>query len=561
MTRRLITWAALAATVGLGACERNLAVTNPNAGETARVLGTPLDAEALLGTYYKRWSTGVYGNIADLEGIANIYSLLSYSSLANNAMNSHAPFSGATNNNGPGNVASAEQSRLYFYMGEVDRVASSFLTQQTAGLTLGTPARDARAKSYAEFLRAMSLGYEAIVYDSAAIISEGMDGQDPGTLSAYTVVFDSSMAAFQRAIDIASAPATGSDGFPLPFTWLPSPTSFTAQEFVRLMRSYRARIRASVARTPAERAAVNWAAVIADAQNGITADHQITTSTTAGPNNAWRQQYETFGLWHQMQPFIIGMGDVSGSYAAWIAQPVSERGSGNQSFTMVTPDLRFPQGATRAAQQADFNIQSCQGASQTCKRYFVNRPQGGDQFAGLGFGWSNYDFVRFHSWQTSGDGTARNGNTPFFVKTELDMLQAEGLYRTGNFAAAAALVNVTRVKNGLPAITAFDATTPVPGGANCVPKIPVAPYNVIACGNLWEALKYEKRIETTLTHYLSWFFDMRGWGDLPADTPTYWAVPYQDLQARGTPTSALYGTGPGPGNVPGSVAAKGTYGW
>ncbi|MDQ6612666.1 MAG: hypothetical protein M3Y64_09565, partial [Gemmatimonadota bacterium] len=302
--------------------------------------------------------------------------------------------------------------------------------------------------------------------------------------------------------------------------------------------------------------------VVADAQNGFTADHVITTSTTAGPFGGWRTQYDGAGLWHQMPPFFIGMADVSGSYAAWIAQPLLQRGSGNTGFLMVTPDLRFPQGATRAAQQADFAIASCQAASTPCKRYFVNRPAGSDQFAGAGFGWSNYDFARFHSWNISGDGSARNGNTPYFVKPEVDMLVAEGLYRKGDYAGAAALVNVTRVKNGLPAITAFDATTPVPGGdVNCIPKVPVAPFNVVGCGNLFDALKYEKRLETAYTHFAPWFLDERGWGDLPKDTPLFWAVPYQDLQARGVATTAIYGAGVGPGNAPGSVAGTSVYGW
>ncbi len=563
MTRKAITCAALAALIGLGACEKSLEVTNPNSGETARVLGTPNDAESLLGTYYKRWSSGVYGSTTNVEGMANVMSLMNYSSLANNCQNQRTPFSGATNVNSPGNSCQNEQYRLYSFMSEVERVASSFLGQVEGGLTLGTPARDARGKAFAEFLRGISIGYMAMVYDSGSVVTAKTDASDPGKLVGYKTLTDSALAALQRSIDLTNLAATGSDGFPLPSTWIPSPTSFSKVEFTKLIRSYRARIRANVARTPAERAAVDWTAVVADAQNGITADNIITTSTTNGPINSWRSQYETFGLWHQMPPFIIGMADTSGTYAAWIAQPVGDRGSGGASFFMISPDQRFPQGATRAAQQADFGITSCQGASQTCKRYFVNRPAGGDQLAGSGFGLSNYDFVRFHSWNTSGDGTARNGNTPFMVKTEIDMLQAEGLYRAGNFAGAAALVNATRTKNGLPAITTFDATTPVPGGNGCVPKVPVGPaFKTIACGNLWEALKYEKRIETAYTHYIPWFLDGRGWGDLPQDTPLFWAVPFQDLQARGVATSAIYGTGNGPGNAPASFAAtKSTYGW
>lgn len=562
MHSKLLRYAALAvAVIGLGACDEELAVANPNAGETARVLGTAADAEALLGTYYRRWSSGVYGSTANLEGMANVQSLMNYSSLANNCQNARAPFSGAANSNAPGNVCAGEQYRLYQFMGEVNRVASSFLGQVKGGLTLGTPARDARAKAYAEFLRGLSIGYVSLMYDSGSVVTDETGAEDAGELVSYKVLADSSNAAFQRAIDLTNLAATGSEGFPLPTTWIPSPTSFTKAEFVKLIRSYRARFRANVARTPAERATVDWAAVVADAQNGITADHLITTSTTLGPGNSWRQQYFTVGLWHQMPPFFIGMADVSGAYATWIAKPLSERGT-DQPFFMVTPDLRFPQGTTRAAQNADFAKTSCNAASTVCKRYFENRVPGGDQNSGLGFGLSNYDFVRFQSWNVSGDGTARNGNTPFMTKAEVDLLQAEGLYRQGNFAAAGALVNITRTRNGLPAITTFDANTAVPGGAtDCVPKVPVAPFNVVACGKLLDALKYEKRIETAYTHYAPWFLDGRGWGELPKDTPLFWAVPYQDLQARGRSTADIYGTGPGPGNAPGSTAATSVYGW
>lgn len=564
MNRTFLRAAAFAvALVGSAACsDKSLAVVNPNSPETARVLGTATDAEALLGTYYKRWSSGVYGSTTNLEGMASIMSMMNYSSLANNCMNARAPFSGASNVNSPGNVCAGEQYRLYQIESEVNRVAQSYLSQVKAGLTLGSPARDNRAKAFAEFLRGMSIGYMAMMYDSVAIVVDGQGAEDAGKLIYYKTAADSAYAALQRAVDAANAGGTGANGFPLPATWIPSPTSFTAAEFVKVIRSYRARLRANMARTPAERAAADWDAIIADAQNGITSDHLITTSTTVGPTNSWRQQFNSFSTWHQMPPFFIGMADTSGAYASWISQPMGDRGGNGASFTMATPDLRFPQGASRAAQQADFAITSCSAASTPCKRYFVNRPNGNDALSGLSFGFSNYDHVRFYSWNTSGDGSARNGNTPFMVKPEIDLLQAEGLYRKGQYAAAAALVNKTRVAAGLPAITVFDETTLVPGGNACVPKVPKAPsYNTIGCGTLWDALKYEKRIETAYTHYAPWFLDLRGWGELAKDTPLFWATPYQDMQARGTAISAIYGAGLGTGNAPNSTAALSVYGW
>ncbi|MEP6763540.1 MAG: hypothetical protein ABJB66_04470 [Gemmatimonadaceae bacterium] len=554
---------AAAVLTGVAACnDTDLNVVNPNSGNSTQLLGTPGDAEALIGSYYKRWSSGLYGSTTDLQGMAGVQSLMNYSNLANNCLNGRTPFTGAANTNTPGNTCFGEQFRLYQYMAEVDRVTTTYLTQVKSGkLFYTSAARDARNKAFAEFLRGVSLGYAALMHDSATVINVGQDAYDAGVLVSYKVAADSAYAALQRAIDLTNLTATGDQGFPIPPEWIPSPTSWTKPNFLQLVKSYRARIRANMARTPAERAAVDWAAVVADAQGGFTADHLIITNTTTAPINAWRTQYLAFTTWHQMPPFFIGMADVSGAYAAWIAQPVGERGSGNTSFTMVTPDLRFPQGATRAAQQADFAITSCSAASTPCKRYFVNRPGANDP-AGAGWALSNYDHVRFYSWNQKGDGSGKqNGPTPFFVKAEVDLLQAEGLYRQGNFAGAAALVNISRVTAGLPPITVFDATTPVPGGANCVPKVPVAPFNVIACGNLFDALKYEKRIETAYTSYAPWYLDGRGWGELPKDTPLFWAVPFQDLQARGTAISSLYGAGPGVGNAAGSVAPLSVYGW
>jgi len=571
MRIKLIPYVALLAAFGLGACnEDSLVVSNPNAGETKRVLGTPDDAEKLLGSYYKRWYAGLYGGPGanpptTFEGMANIMSMMNYSSLNNECQNSRYPFSGATNANSPGNNCASDQSNPYFVLGEVNRVAANFLTSVDGGLSLGSTARENRDKSFAEFLSGMALGYTAMFYDSAAVVSKGQAGDDPGKLIAAASVMDSAYAALQRAIDLATAPATGANGFPLPGDWIPSTTTFSAAEFVKLIRSYRALFRAGMARNPTERAAANWDLIIADAQNGITADHFNTTSTTNGPGGGWRRIYDGGSTWHQMPAFIIGMGDVSGSYEAWLKQGLSDRGAGNVGFFMVTPDLRFPQGATRAAQQADFKIQDCEiAAVLSCKRYFTNRPSGSDQYTGVSWGWSNYDFNRFHSWVTKGDaGNPRNGPLLVYPKTALDMLQAEGLIRKGQFAQAAALINVTRTKNGLPAITAFDATSPVPGGAAaCVPRVPQPPNaSTVACGNMFEAMKWEKRMEEAYVQFAAWFLDGRGWGDLPEGTALFWAVPYQDLQSRGYAIDKIYGAGLGAGNAPGSVAGKSTYGW
>ncbi|MGE0441024.1 MAG: hypothetical protein AB7L66_11375 [Gemmatimonadales bacterium] len=560
MIRSFIRAGALAGVVVLAACD--LAVQNPNQPETERVLKTPADVEALLGTQYLRWHTGMYGALGSVWGQSMVQSFENFSSLSNNCMGQRVGIPRPANDNAVGNGCGGDQLRVYSIENEVARTSSNILARlNAADFTLGSAAQDARARAFAEFLRGMSLGYVALTYDSGTVVTPDLGPEDPGELVGYQEVMAGALDALQAAIDAATTSASGANGFPLPSTWLPGPTSMTSAEFVKLIRSYRARFRAAVARTPAERAAVNWDAVIADAQAGITEDHYNTTNTVSGPFKSWVAQLHTFGTWHQMTPFVIGMADKSGSYATWVATPLDDRSADGTPFFMITDDLRFPQGATRAAQQADFQVSSCSAAGAVCARYFRNRPTGNDIKAGPSWGWSNYDFVRYYPWRTSGNGTGQNGDLPFFLKAELDLLEAEGQFRKGNFAAAAALVNKTRVDHGgLPPITAFDATSPVPGGDACVPKVPVGPsYSTVACGNLFEAIKYEKRIETIQTHFMAWLIDMRGWGDLAEGTGVHWAVPYQDLQARGRVGNEIYSTGGTGGNS--GAAAKGTYGW
>src|SRR5215475_6624270 len=262
MYRKLIPYVALLATFGLGACsDSSIAVTNPNAGDTKRVLGTPDDAEKLLGSYYRRWYRGLYGQYSDnppttFEGMANIMSLQNYSSLNNNCQNSRYPFSGASNGNSPGNGCQGEQSNPYFILNEVVRVGSNFLGNLANGsLAFTDQARTARDKSFAEFLRGVSLGYIALFYDSSAVVTAGMDPLNPGKLVGYKSVMDSAYAALQRSIDLASSTPSGTAGFPIPGDWIPTPAPLSSADFIELVKSYRALLRANVARTPADRAA------------------------------------------------------------------------------------------------------------------------------------------------------------------------------------------------------------------------------------------------------------------------------------------------------------------
>src|SRR5678815_1646948 len=72
-------------------------------------------------------------------------------------------------------------------------------------------------------------------------------------------------------IPVLTTAAAGTGGFPLPATWLGG-NAYSATQFARLVRSYRARFRAGVARTAAQRNAVDWQKIIEDTEGGIHVD-------------------------------------------------------------------------------------------------------------------------------------------------------------------------------------------------------------------------------------------------------------------------------------------------
>jgi hypothetical protein len=121
------------------------------------------------------------------------------------------------------------------------------------------------------------------------------------------------------------------------------------------------------------------------------------------------------------------------------------------------------------------------------------------------------------------------------LPAEVQLLKAEAEFRLGHFQEAADLINFTRVENGeLPPVTTAGTS-----GPSCVPRL----WNG-ACGDLWDALIYEKRIETYGTAIS--FFDLRGWGCLLEGTLTQLPPPGRqlDLQDR-----VIYTFGGNPGQV------------
>jgi hypothetical protein len=226
--------------------------------------------------------------------------------------------------------------------------------------------------------------------------------------------------------------------------------------------------------------------------------------------------------------------------AEWLSLPIdqkSHRLSDGRPVLIVTPDLRFPQGSTVEEQRANegrfFRIaDESEESGGTCTWRKENRGVWRWSWYKAGYG-RGLDY-----------GERDQRNQPETTIEEMRLLKAEALYRMGNLAEAAVIVNETRIPAGL---NPTDA-----GGTNtdCVPRLPDG-----TCGDLWEMLKWEKRMETVFTGVASvgWFFDARGWGDLWKDTPLHLPVPCGEAELMQLLPCNTFGGPDGQMGSPGSV--------
>ncbi|MGA1360185.1 MAG: hypothetical protein ACO32Z_03245 [Gemmatimonadaceae bacterium] len=509
-----------AALLGLTACGDALNVRNLDVPDVARVLFDAVSVEQavaglgpqLNNTQRASESVNTQAKIMARETFATVANFGMAAKVANSAFIPNE----LGNDNQTGNRANFDQFH------RVQRLAFNSITAYqnlVASGKAGLPANDEnRMRAFAYLIAGQATGYLSMAYDSVAVGYEGMSTTEiPNFLGAAE--------ANAKAIEFLDSAVTiaGRGMSTLPNVWI-SGNALTQADFIRLARSYRARIRAAGARTPAERAALPWATIIADATNGITADHEIAINGTTGWSAGFdASQIYVPGGWHSVPMSYAGMADTSGAYQAWYATAAATR----RAFLVVTPDKRWPQGEERGV--------SCTSAAAVCVgqqtknnilpagQYIRNRPPGDDVVA-AGTGESFYDHRRYGFTQSN---TSVPGTYVDMSKSEIDMLAAEGYIRTGNNAAAVTLINVSRVRNGLAPVTTSGAPANTAGSNDCVPKLPNG-----SCGSLLEAMKYEKRMETMFTGYMIWFTDSRGWGDLPQNTAIEWPVPYQEMQAR-----------------------------
>jgi len=542
----LIVPIATAAVIG---CNDDLALTNPNNPDVSRVLARPADVETSIANSYGRMNQAAFGTNASISPALLTMSFENASDLNNFGMGPRSSLPRVPIANSRGNLYQDENQAQFTASARAARTAADGLNSlDRPGFTIGSPAADQRARAFAWLVIGAANGNVALAYDSLTPVTPDNKGAEPA-LMGYAEAMTLALAQLDSAITIAGR----SPGFTLPDTWLPG-NALTSAQVQALARGWKARLRAGVSRNPTEANAVDWTAVIADAGAALPADLNVTMSNAAG--SIWTvgdAQHYTYDTWSQMSPMIIGMADSARGcapggdcYDGWLATSQNSR----YAFLIKTADQRFPSGESRDAQRTSSGAGDFPSPPRT-NLYFRNRRP--TDPPGAAYNLSQYDFYKYQEWAKT-----RNGAYPIFTRAEMDLLMAEGYIRKGDFANAMAKINITRVgKGNLPALTGITSLTqPIDNSGSCVPRVPKGPsFNTASCGNILEAMKWEKRMETAFTHFGAWFFDSRGWGDLAEGTAVQYPVPFQELDVRGLPLYNLGGVG-GP-----SSAAKGTYGY
>ena len=509
-----------------------LNVENQNQPDVARALATPDGISAVLRGGFAQIFGASHASTTGITEAAEVISLESFGTVANFGMNLRATIPRLPIDNGRGNATAAENFRDFQnYSARARTIANGIaaLDKLTAsGGSLGSKADDARGRSFGFFALGWANGDLSLVYDSVGVSTPALGSSDVPPLVGYQDGMKVALAQLDTAINIAVKAKADGNAFDIPSTYIPIGSGIDIDTYIQILHSLKARLRAGVARNPAERAAVDWAAVLADAQAGIKKNVVLDLDASAGLGFSWLNQAAVFQGWHNMTPYIIGMADTSSGYANWLAVDRGVR----QPFLIITPDQRFPQGNTRAEQIAN----SPPATAVMPSVYFRNRSPNEDTFNG-NWGDSFYDYVRYRHYRQ----LSSTGPWNWITQTEIDMLAAEALIRLNRASEAVPLINRTRVINGLaPFPDGSAATTRAPaqpGGSatSCVPRTPTGPGNSLECGTLFEAMKWEKRMETIFSGYVQWFQDSRGWGDLPVGSPTMWPVPYQEMDARTEP--------------------------
>ena len=521
-----IVFGVLAAATG---CQ-DLNVPNTNDPDRDRALANAADVEALAGAqflvFFNRLTnrtavynpvpliademTGTYANDGALEGSSEPRVEFNNRSDADIADMSVFPY--------------REFNSMVASGNDVLNVIDDGLVIETPSAGAGTALSDntVRTQAFAHFVKALGQGYLSMYFDSAFVVDQteqrgiSTNTLDPTslTLQPYPEVRDSAIATMKRAIAIANLPSD----FMYPANVFFRSRDIDDELFAQIAHSYIARFLVYGARTPAERAATDWDQVLAHLDSGVTSDLIFTLSNETLVAGYLFRVSNTGTFVSRADYKMIGPADQPGvrpgcdtctattAYARWIATPLRER----QRFNIITPDRRIT-----GTLSTDPGL------------YFTYRANdnGYDPTRGT-YHFSAYQWIR--------NTDDNSGQIIWMSKAEMDLMRAEAYYFKGDYARAAELVSETREHGSLEPIDGIEGDQ----SSDCVPRRTDG-----TCGDLYDAIIYERTIEAAGQDALRTYFDSRGFGRLVEGTFLQLPLSIDELIALNKPVYTYGGVG------------------
>ncbi|HET6680116.1 MAG TPA: hypothetical protein VFG84_02880 [Gemmatimonadaceae bacterium] len=494
---------------------QELAVTNPNEPDRERATEQPTSVESFVSSSFRNWWR-VSGH--------DDYPAWAFSTMAHEITSGFADFGqfetsaeprSAWNNSPVNGRAEVAQNPWYDLYATISPVNDALIAIDS-GLVIGDTSRTARTQAVGKFMQGLVHGYLALYYDKAFIVDEklALDTISTPVFHPYPEVAATAIEELDAAIGIAQTAS-----FELPEdSWL-----FTRMDengLEQLANSFAARILAYTPRSRAEREAVDWQEVIRRVDAGIQSDF----APIAQPDILWDDWKRLIARVRSGPPsdfgrpsnWLVGPADSTDAYVNWLAKPLNDR----TAFQLETTDQRIhatgdPDAPGKYFGYSRNNIGSASRGSWRYSWYYYHRFGTGD------------------SYQT--------GPQPALTRTEMDLLKAEGLIRLNRADEAVPLINKSREANGgLPPVTIAGP----PDEQGCVPRKINGD-----CGSLWDALRYEKRVEGLGISGVIAFFDARGWQMLPENTFVHMPVPGRELGTLQEPLYTFGGPG-GEGSAP-----------
>lgn len=515
----------LAAVLVMGAACQELAVVNPNEPDRERALLDTGDVQALIGGSFEIWIQDFMNN-SDPGITINVMGpdKISVSSAATEV--TEEPRRAFRTDDSPGGPA-RHMSRLWRSTQAMSSNSHDFLrTVEERGLKFTEGSQDVtlRNRAYAKFVQGMAWGYMVTVFDQGIMIPETVAMSDNARaqgvehLIPWQEGIQKAVESLEAAIAIAQQKSFTFPSASQSRLWFGTPGTMSSGQFSQLANTMAARFLVESARTPKDRAQVDWNRVLKFTANGLASDFEVVLAPGIRVSEFLARMENNApgcaGACARLGYRFIGMADISGAYQRWLGQPISER----NRFDIVTPDRRIT------------------GPTPQSTGAYVTWWADDNGFP------STLGFYRRSAYQW-----ARHRNRGFFPNIgtmtlasvdENRLLRAEALLHTGDLNGAAALINVTRTRShklpdgvtysGLPPVTAAG----VPKSADCVPRTDAG-----ACGDLLVALRYERMLELIGLNPVRGYSDARGFGMLPEGTAVHFPIIVTELQALGLAAS------------------------